>query len=103
MQTAIVQVTQLRMQRLFAQRAGERTGAHAIGLPPITLAERVGASQATLGIQRVRHQCGHGAHRTHWLLVEQHRRFARDEGRVELRLGKRRAAHHLPQELHIGG
>ena len=75
---------------------------HPVGLPAIAAAERVWPLQSFVGLQSVRHHGGHRGRQAHLVLLEQDSGFTRDEGRVELGRGKRIAAHHMAQKLHIG-
>ena len=75
---------------------------HAMRLPAVAAAERVCAFAGLFGQQRLGNCAGRRQAQADRLLLEQHGFFTRDQGGVQIRLGKRRAAHHIAQKLHIG-
>ena len=89
-------------QELAVRRA---MGTPAVALcPGVYPAARVhlGCSQCQLAGQGLRHHGGSGHLQTHLLLLEQDRRFARNQRRIQLRLCERWACDHVAQKLHIG-
>ena len=44
----------------------------------------------------------YGQVNAHFFLIKQHRRFTRNQCRVEVGLGKRIAPQNVPQKLHVG-
>ena len=73
-----------------------------MGLPAVTAAERVTARQSALRQQRVCNRRRRRANQAHGFLVEQRRALPLDQRGVQVGVGKRLAAHHIVQKLHIG-
>ena len=103
LQSTVVQVPQQHGMGLAVEFDGKAARHHTVRAPAVTLAERAPAHARTLVQQRTRDSCGGGQWQADLFLVEQHSLLTLDQCGVQLRLGKRMAACHQPQELHIGG
>ena len=103
MQAAIMSVRQVRAGTLAAEFEFKSTHSLTMRAPAIAGAERVAARAGAFVQERARHSGCSGQRQGHRLLVKQGRGLARNQRGIELRLCERITAHHMPQELHVGG